>query len=377
MKKLFIIILLVIIIVSLNKKQSSEEMRGVFISYIELSEYIKDFSEEESKRNINNMIDNIKDYNLNTIILQVRIASDSIYNSDIFPYSEYITSNGKSYDVLNYFLDKAHENNIKLYAWINPYRVKTTNNIKEITKDNPAYKYIGTNTIYINNGIYYNPAKEEVTKLIVDGVKEVLEYPIDGLLFDDYFYPSNDIDKEDYQEYLKNNKSISIEKFHLNNINNMIKKVYNECKVKNVKFGISPDGNINNNYQKNYADVRLWMKDNGYIDFIIPQIYYGFNNEAKSYTKALKEWQGLIGKSDLEMLVALAAYKIGHEDLYARGGKREWINDNNILMREVILARNMNNYKGFVLFRYDNLFNEEVFTSNNDSEIRNLKKVIN
>lgn len=376
MKKLLIILILLLILSNINDLETVNETRGVFISYIELSEYIKDYKEEDSKNNIDKMINNIKSYNLNTIILQVRVSSDAIYDSNIFPYSKYITNDGKSYDVLDYFIKEAHNSNLRLYAWINPYRVETTNNIDLITKGNPAYKYIGTDNIYISNGIYYNPAKKEVVNLIVDGVEEVLNYNIDGLLFDDYFYQNTNIDYNDYKKYLIKHPNISLEEYRLNNVNNLVKAVYSKCKEKNVKFGISPDGNIDNNYQKNMADIRSWMSEDNYIDFIIPQLYYGFNNEAKSYPKAIAEWQKLIRNDDLEMLIGLAAYKIGKEDIYAKGGRKEWIENNNILMKEVILARNINNYKGFVIFRYDNLFNKDTFTNNNTIEISNLKKVI-
>ncbi len=376
MKKLLIIFILLLILSNINDLETVNETRGVFISYIELSEYIKDYKEEDSKNNIDKMINNIKSYNLNTIILQVRVSSDAIYDSNIFPYSKYITNDGKSYDVLDYFIKEAHNSNLRLYAWINPYRVETTNNIDLITKDHPAYKYIGTDNIYISNGIYYNPAKKEVVDLIVNGVEEVLNYNIDGLLFDDYFYQNTNIDYNDYKKYLIKHSNISLEEYRLNNVNNLVKTVYSKCKEKNIKFGISPDGNIDNNYQKNMADIRSWMSEDNYIDFIIPQLYYGFNNEAKSYPKAIAEWQKLIRNDNLEMLIGLAAYKIGKEDIYAKGGRKEWIENNNILMKEVILARNINNYKGFVIFRYDNLFNKDTFTNNNTIEISNLKKVI-
>ena len=85
-----------------------------------------------------------------------------------------------------------------------------------------------------------------------------------------------------------------------------------------------------NNYEKNYADVKEWLNSEEYLDFIIPQIYYGFNNEAKSYTTALNEWQSINKNKD--MLIALALYKVGQEDMFARGGNREWIDNNNILM---------------------------------------------
>lgn len=379
MKKILLITFLLVLIILLNHKEKDkesevEEIRGIFISYIELSKYVKN-NESISKKNIDKMIKNIKDYNLNTIILQVRSSSDSIYKSNIFPTSSYIVENegDKFYDVLDYFIKKSHENNIKLYAWINPYRVRTTNNIDSISIENPAYKYIGSDTLYINNGIYYNPSKVEVEKLILAGVDEVLEYDIDGLLFDDYFYPSSDIDIDDYKKYLKTNKNISLDEYHLNIVNRLIRKVYSKCRSKNIYFGISPEGNIENNYHKNYADVKRWMVEDNYIDFIMPQIYYGFKNSSKSYIDTIGEWEKL-NKKDL--LIALAFYKVGEEDRYAKNGKHEWIEDSNIIMKELILARNLKRYKGFSLFRYDNIFDEESYTLNSKEEINNLKRVL-
>lgn len=379
MKKILLITFLLALIILLNykekdKEEEVEEIRGIFISYIELSKYVKN-KESISKKNIDNMIKNIKNYNLNTIILQVRSSSDSIYKSNIFPTSSYIVENegDKFYDVLDYFIKKSHQNNIKLYAWINPYRVRTTNNIDSISIENPAYKYIGSDTLYINNGIYYNPSKVEVEKLILAGVDEVLEYNIDGLLFDDYFYPSSDIDIDDYKKYLKTNKNISLDEYHLNIVNRLIKKVYKKCRSKNIYFGISSEGNIENNYHKNYADVKRWMVEDDYIDFIMPQIYYGFKNSSKNYIDTVEEWENL-NKKDL--LIALAFYKVGEEDRYAKNGKNEWIEDNNIIMKELILARNLKRYKGFSLFRYDNIFDEESYTLNSKEEINNLKRVL-
>ena len=377
MKKLLIIIMILLVILfNIKDTKKEEEIRGVFISYIELNEYVNK-DKEISKKNIRKIISNIKSLNLNTIILQVRPASDAIYDSKIFPYSMYVSSKEgeKTYDVLEYFIEESHKNDLKLYAWINPYRVRTSTNIESISKSNPAYKYIGTDTLYINNGIYYNPSKEEVTDLIVNGVKEILNYNIDGLLMDDYFYPDDDIDNKDYEEYKKDH-NISKEEYHLQVINNMVEKVYSECKKKNIKFGISPDGNIDNNYQKNMADVRLWTSSNKYIDFIMPQVYYGFYNTTRGYTKVIKEWEEMIKNKDIDLLIALAFYKVGKEDIYARTGREEWLKNNNIIMREVILSRNLNNYKGFSLFKYDNIFNEDNYTTMTIKEIENLKKVV-
>ena len=384
MKKILVIIILSIVLISnikLDRKsiKKEEETRAIFVSYIELNKYIKGNDYEISKRNIRKIIKNIKRLKCNTIILQVRSASDAIYKSNIYPMSLNIvnTEYDDYYDVLDYFIKESHKSNVKVIAWINPYRIRTTCDKTTITEKNPAYKYLDTDIVYINNGIYYNPSKQETEDLIVKGVEEVLNYDVDGILFDDYFYPDNNIDKKDYEEYIKNNEFIEEKNYRLNIVNKMIKRVYKTCKNKNIKFGISPDGNIDNNYNKNYADVKSWLKSNEYIDFIMPQIYYGFYNSTRDYIKVTKEWENLIENKDIELYIALAFYKVGMEDKYAKSGFNEWIDNDNIIMREILLSRNLKNYKGFSLFRYENIFNEEIYTKTSIKEIENLKKILN
>lgn len=380
MKKLIILLITIPIIYNMfnNKDKeiieeyNKEEFRGVFVSYIEISKYLKDISEEESKNNIKKILDNIKSINCNTIILQVRPSSDSIYNSNIFPLSKYLTdTNYYPYDVLEYVIEESHKRNMDIYAWINPYRISTTEDINDIKENNPAYKYLNTDTIYIENGIYYNPAKKEVEELILDGIDEVLNYEIDGIIFDDYFYPCEDIDKNDYNEYLKNNKNISKQEYRLNIVNNLIKKVYEKCKNKNILFGVSPDGNIDNNYNKHYADVKKWMEEENYLDFIMPQLYYGFTNSNKPYIETLNEWNSLIKNKNTKLITALAFYKSGNTDKYAKEGENEWKEETNIIMKQIIKARNMSNYKGFSLYRYDSIFCE-----NGKNELINVKKIL-
>ena len=383
MKKILVIIVLSIVLISNIKlyrtSMKKEETRAIFVSYIELNKYIKGNDYEISKRNIRKIIKNIKRLKCNTIILQVRSASDAIYKSNIYPMSLNIvnTEYDDYYDVLDYFIKESHKSNVKVIAWINPYRIRTTCDKTTITEKNPAYKYLDTDIVYINNGIYYNPSKQETEDLIVKGVEELLNYDVDGILFDDYFYPDNNIDKKDYEEYIKNNEFIEEKNYRLNIVNKMIKRVYKTCKNKNIKFGISPDGNIDNNYNKNYADVKSWLKSNEYIDFIMPQIYYGFYNSTRDYIKVTKEWENLIENKDIELYIALAFYKVGMEDKYAKSGFNEWIDNDNIIMREILLSRNLKNYKGFSLFRYENIFNEEIYTKTSIKEIENLKKILN
>lgn len=379
MKRILLLLFLIIVLILLvNKKEIKEnnisELRGIYISYIEISKYLNDKDEISSKKEIDKMIDNIKTINCNTIVLQVRPSTDSIYNSKIFPVSKYLSSKESyPFDVLKYFIEKSHEQNLKVIAWINPYRISTTSNINEIKENSPAFKYIDSDVVYIGNGIFFNPAKEEVKQLIIDGVKEVLNYKVDKILFDDYFYPSNDID---ILEYEKVKEKKTIEEFHLENVNDLIKRVHTECKKKNIPFGISPDGNIENNYNKNYADVKQWLSSSEYVDFIMPQLYYGFNNTTKPFIKTINEWNELIKNKDIDLYIALAFYKVGAIDTYAKDGKDEWINNNNIIMKEIIYSRNITHYKGFSLYRYDNIFDESNFTNTSYSELKSVKRIL-
>lgn len=362
-----------------RKASKKEEKRAVFISYMELQKYLKGKDIKTAKANINKMISALKSNKFNMIILQVRSFSDAIYESQYFPWSMVISeSEGEAYhfDVLAYFIEMSHKNNLELHAWINPYRIRTSSDVSTITVKNPAYNLLETNDVDISdNGIYYNPASSNVQKLILDGIEEILEnYQVDGIHFDDYFYPNLDIDNENYLEYSKHN-DISKDKYHLLMVNNLVKETHKLTKKHHVVFGISPEGNIENNYSKNQADVYTWAKSNEYVDYLMPQIYYGFQNEAAPFYNVLKKWDNLVKESDVKILPALAFYKSNQEDLYAKNGKYEWIENDDIIMRQVLLSRNMQSYAGFALFRYDSIFKEEV-TEVVNSEIKNLKKIM-
>ena len=375
MKKILIILLLVFLIINTGFTNKKEEIRGVFISYIEEKEYLSN-DEEKSKINIKEIINNIKKSNYNLIILQVRSNCDSIYKSNIFKEKLDGLSNDY-FDVLDYFIQESHKKGIKVYAWINPYRIRTTIDTSSITELSPAYKYLNTDYIYINNGIYFNPSKKEVEDLIVEGVKEIIDnYEVNGILFDDYFYPGDDVDIKDYNEYIENNEYVDPKTYHLNIINRMVKRVHTICKNKNVLFGISPDGNISNNYDYLYADIYKWLDSSDYVDYIMPQIYYGFFNESKPFYNIVHEWNNYIKNKDIKLIIALAMYKSGNYDKYAKSGEYEWINSKDILKKEVLISRNLKQYNGFSIFRYDNLYGNNI-NDNQKEEANNLHQILN
>ena len=387
---ILIIFLLVVIYIfipkdTLKKEDQStieEEKRAVFISYIELGNNLRGKSSEEMKRTINDMLDNAKNFGFNMIILQVRSFSDAIYKSSIYPSSRSVVNtegDDLPFDILDYFVKKAHKKKLELHAWINPYRISNDTDISIISKDNPAYKLLNTDAVKIidNVGIYYNPASSKVETLILEGIEEIIKsYDVDGIHFDDYFYPkSDDIDKNEYEKSLKDN-NLTLQQFRLNTISSLIKKTYKLIKSydKAIFFGISPDGNIDNNYNSNYVDTRLFCTEKGYLDYIMPQVYYGFLNSTKPFEDTVKSWNNLI-TNNIELIPALAFYKTGNIDEYAKEGSNEWIEYNNIISREVMLSRELSNYSGFAIFRYDSIFGSNL-TSTSFLEKENLKNIL-
>ena len=383
MKKIYIIAVIVITAFCMSKlynmktKSNSIESRGIFISYIECLNHLKNKSEIETKSEINNIIDNVKKYHFNRIYLQVRPFSDSIYNSEIFPSSYTIVSNQgdkPSIDILAYFISQVKKNNIELYAWINPYRISNDTDTTKLSNTNPAYKWLNTNNVKIikDKGIFYNPSSEEVINLIIEGVKEIVRnYKIDGILLDDYFYPDDTIDLENYQKVAS---QISLTDYRLNKVNELVSGIYKSIKEINnkIQFGISPDGNLDNNYNIHYADVKTWLSEDGYIDYIMPQLYYGFNNETRPFIKTLNEWNSLI-KNDTKLITALSLYKAGTIDKYAKAGKYEWIENSNIIRKQIQVARNIINYTGYAIFRYDYFIN--INNKNLQQEIGEYEKL--
>lgn len=362
-----------------SKTSVIEESRGIFISYIEYMSYFTNLDNNKLDQKIEEMINIISNNHFNRVYLQVRPFSDSIYSSNIFPFSHTISgTQGKSinYDVLEAFINKCRFKNIEIYAWINPYRISNYTDTSFLSLDNPAYSWLNTNKVKIidNKGIYYNPASREVRELIIDGVKELIKnYNINGILLDDYFYPNDQtIDQEEYDEV---KDIISLAEFRYSQVNELISGIYKAIKDydSNIKFGISPDGNIENNSKIHYADIKTWLEKDGYIDFIMPQIYYGFYHETKPFINTINEWSKLNSKNK-ELLVALALYKSGIEDIYAKSGKSEWINHNNMIERQIKVSRNITNYKGYSLFRYDYLINTEN-NINLKEEIKNYNKL--
>jgi len=170
--------------------------------------------------------------------------------------------------------------NIAIDAWINPYRVSYDKDYSNLSADNPARIWIeqGRKDIVkvTDNGIFYNPSSFDAQKLVLDGVREIIEnYPVSGIHIDDYFYPTTDegFDSSEYADYINKGGYLTLGDWHRENVNSLIEQIYITVHSYNdeLVFSVSPSGDIEKNYENYYADVGLWMSEKGYCDMIIPQ----------------------------------------------------------------------------------------------------------
>ncbi|MEG1862056.1 MAG: family 10 glycosylhydrolase [Oscillospiraceae bacterium] len=359
---------------------NGDGMKAMWISYLEYQKM--DMSNREGfVRGITPMFQNCKDLGLNTVIVHVRPFGDALYKSKIYPTSHLISGtqgDELTYDPLKEMIDIAHSMGLRLEAWINPYRVRGNEKTPSyICADNPANDQEVILTV--DQGIYYNPALEKVREMVVAGVEEIVtDYDVDGIHFDDYFYPTTDlsIDRVNYGEYSGN---LSQEDWRRENVNMLVREVYSKIKqIKpSVTFGISPQGNDDNNYNSQYSDVALWLGENGYVDYIMPQLYWGFDYLTKSgstrfqFKELSYNWSKYKKAQGVKLYVGLGAYRIGEGDGGAND-QGEWDSGENLSkMIEVIKANPQ--LDGYGLYRYDSLFNSS-HTELQEREVANIKK---
>lgn len=363
-------------------------VKSVWITYFELeqmttsSETAQDF-----EKTIKSAFKLIKNIGLNTVTVQVRPCADAFYRSDYFPVSEYcfgVQGAKLKYDPLQLIVETAHDQGLRIEAWINPYRVSQSNDINTLCDSNQAKLWYSNeetkNFVYISDKIYFNPARSEVTQLIVNGVKEIVSnYSVDGIHFDDYFYPTTleDIDAAEYEEYVNAGGEMTLANWRRENVSTMVKSVYSAIKEINpeVQFGISPQSKVSTDYGTLYADVERWASEEGFVDYICPQIYFGFYNEVQPFTRTAKEWNERVTAAKL--YVGLPLYKAGQEDTFASADEdyaiNEFIENSNIISRQIIYLQNLQNVSGYYIYSYSYLADGQ--TDAVKTEVENIKNL--
>ena len=347
-------------------QQDEPEMRGVWVTYMDLStENESSRSEAAFREKFAHIAKVCADSGFNTLIVQVRPFCDALYPSDYFPASHILTGQqgeAPGYDALKIICETCRAFGLKLHAWVNPYRVQIRQTPQSLADSNPFVVHPEM-CIETESGVILNPADENARELIENGVRELLEnYDIDGIQFDDYFYPDDvgDADAALYEG--QTNGRMSLQKWRMCSINILLAEV--EMLVHKLKpgavFGISPQGNRRNN-EKLCADVESWCSVRGYADYICPQIYFSLDNPALGFEDALADWTAMDMARDVKLYVGLAGYKAGTD-----ADEETWLGRDDILRDEYLILKK-NHIDGFMLYSYPSLESEEA-----SAEIKNL-----
>ncbi len=359
-----------------KKPEGNKEMIGVWLTYSEIEAMI--LSEKGFESEFSQAVENMKTLGINTLFFHTVAFCDAVYPSKIYPFCEALKDSRA--DILKTAVAIAHQNGIKIHAWLNPYRVSTaTNEIEKLSLDYSAKAVgqclSGEGVCVTDSGIYLNPATALVRSTIINAVREIIgNYEVDGIHFDDYFYPTTEqsFDKASYETYLSSAENpLTLEEWRRVNVNSLVLGVYSAVKGKSrdLSFGISPAADLDYNYNTLFADIEGWL-GGGYIDYVIPQLYFGFQYpiEKFKFENLLTNWLDLTG-GKAPLYVGLAAYKAGTTQT---PDNAEWQQDNTIIARQIGSIRE-NNIGGFVFFSYSSLFSDSTY---NIEQLKNIKEVI-
>lgn len=373
----------------------SQELKGVWIPYLEWETWPKD--EAGFQAAVNQTLDNCVNLGMNAVFVHVRPDSDAMYPSKYFPWSKFASGEqGKDpgYDPLAYFIQAAHSRGLEFHAWINPYRITGyLNRWEDVADTNPAKMWLNdtdsSNDRWVllhRNEYYYNPSVLQVQELIINGVLEIVtNYDVDGIHFDDYFYPQLDDSNPslwfDKPEYDLASSSSDLVSWRRNNVNMLVKGVYKAIhSVKpEVIFGISPQGYVEHlrSDSQLFVDIDTWMSKDGYVDYVMPQIYWGFEHKTSdgqpapfAYEQNLQTWIKLKNTGNTKLYIGLPAYKTA-TDTKDNNEIPEWKRFQDILKRQVESGRATKQVDGYCFYSYSSLLRPEA-----SEEVKNLMSVL-
>ena len=353
-----------------NPALPAGEWRAVWVSYLEWA--AMDFSTEDAFRaGVVQLLDNCTGLGLNTVLAQVRPFGDALYRSALFPWSHLCTGvQGKDpgFDPLDVLLQEAHTRGISVEAWVNPYRLRSSAamppNLADSNLANTHPEWVCT----VDEGLYLNPAEPAAADYVVQGVAELVQnYAVDGIHFDDYFYPTTD-ESIDAAQFAASGAG-NLAAWRRENVTALVRAVHDTVKAADptLRFGVSPQGNPDNDENQQYSDVTGWLASGGgdaVVDYLCPQVYWGqgfalHNGSTRfAFENIVPAWLAYPRAADVALYFGLGAYRVGVGD----GGSNEnslsgW-STGRALADQVAFLREQG-AGGWALYRYGSLFGPE------------------
>ncbi|WP_345221324.1 family 10 glycosylhydrolase [Hymenobacter koreensis] len=307
------------------------ELRGVWIATVENIDWPsrRDLTPEQQRKEYIRLLDAEKRAGINAVFVQVRPASDAFYKSDIEPWSKWLSGKqGKDpgWDPLPFLISEAHQRGMEFHAWFNPYRASMDSVTSRLAPNHP-YRQHPEWFLRYSGKLLYNPGLPEVRSYITRVIQDVVRrYDIDGVHFDDYFYPYPEPGKtiQDAQAFAQYNPDqLSLPDWRRRNVNQLVQQVHDsiESTKRWVKFGISPFGvwmnqashpegsatNAFQGYSGLYADAREWLRQ-GWVDYVLPQLYWSSNLRVAQYPVLLEWWSR--NRFERHLYIGQGAYRM-------------------------------------------------------------------
>ncbi|GAA0933007.1 glycoside hydrolase family 10 protein [Nonomuraea longicatena] len=319
-----------------DARYPKRQLRGVWIATVKNIDWPSrtGLSIERQKAEYVKILDAAAKRKLNAVFVQVRPASDALYRSSIEPWSQYLTGTpGKDpgWDPLPFLISQAHQRGLEFHAWFNPYRAAYDTRTADLPASHPARVHRDWVVKY-GDRLYYNPGlpqvREHVTRVITDVVQR---YDVDGVHFDDYFYPypgggGTFDDRAAFAKYGDGKKLADWRRDNVNKLVAQVDKAVHDTKG-HVKFGISPFGIWRNKaqdpsgsdtsgmsaYDAIYADARHWIKE-GTVDYVMPQLYWPRGFRAADYRALVPWWANEVKGTGVDLYLGQALYRVGATD---------------------------------------------------------------
>ena len=347
--------------------------RAVWVSYLEWQQV--DFSTPETfSGDIAVILDNIRNLGATVVLAQVRPFGDALYPSSYYPFSHLCTGQqgrDPGYDPLALLVQAAQDRGLALEAWVNPYRIQA-GLTPALCGASPA-KLHPDWVKYTDTGAYLDPANTAVRQYIADAVGELCaNYDVDGIHFDDYFYPTTD-PAFDAADYAASGTALTQDDWRRENVNALVELCHATARRYGVRFGVAPVGDPEQNYALQYSDAARWLRQ-GTVDYLMPQLYWGQEyvkdgDTSHSLARLAGAWAALPRAAGVRLYAGLGAYRIGAGDGSDSGS--EWVSGHALADQLALLARS--GITGVGLYRYASLFDNPNYPALAESEAAALR----
>ena len=348
------------------------EWRSVWIATVDNIDWPskRGLSTEQQKQELIEYLDLFKKMNFNSVVLQIRPTADAFYMSSLEPWSLYLTGDQKikptpMYDPLAFAITEAHKRGMELHAWLNPYRVLQST--AHISKMSPDHLYKKRPDLFVQHGkkLYFDPAYPETREWLVKVIKDIVtRYDVDGIHFDDYFYPNNDFnDAKSFASHSRGYEAKDKMVWRRENVDMVIQMLRDTIKsIKPyVKFGISPYAVWRNlredprgsdtksygytNYDHLHADILLWM-EKGWLDYVLPQLYFNIGYQNADFKILANWWQDY--SAGTPIYGGLGTYRLKENE------KIEAWRSADEIRKQATMLRSMPSYQGVCYFNAKN-----------------------